>query len=87
MLTLSPLPGHLLVEPQAVTGSILEADFALPVEGLTTGRVTAVGPEVRDLKVDDLVMFRTHAANGFKVDEQGHLSVPAAEVVMVLEPR
>lgn len=84
MLTFAPLPTHVLIDatPEA---SELITDF-VAVDGLSRGRIVAVADDVQGFKVGDHVLFHTHAANGFRADGREHLSVPAARVVLVLEP-
>ncbi len=85
MSEVSPLAGRVLLSRIVeVEHSKLEtSEEYTPVPGLSRGLVMASAVEA--VLVGDMLVYETHAANGFKVGEDPFLSVELRHIVGVLD--
>lgn len=81
-LVIKPLAGQILID--RVPDPMANDHSQMP--GLSRGLVKVPTDTDKSIAFGDLVVYETAAANGFKVGDQEHLSVPVGRVLAVLEP-
>jgi len=86
-MKLKPLKDRVVVsyteEPDKTAGGLYVPDSAK--EKPQIGKVEAIGSEVKDLKVGDMVLFDKYSGSKVKVDEQEQLVIKEEEILAIVE--
>lgn len=86
-MKLKPLKDRVVVsyssEPEKTTGGLYVPDSAK--EKPQQGNVEAVGPEVKELKVGNTVLFDKYTGSKVKVGDVDHLIIKEEDVLAIVE--
>jgi chaperonin GroES len=86
-MKLKPLKDRVVVsyseEPEKTSGGLYVPDTAK--EKPQEGKVEAVGPEVKELKVGNVVLFDRYSGSKVKVGDKEHLVIKEEDILAVVE--
>lgn len=85
-MKLKPLKDRVVVtfteEPEKTAGGIYVPEAAK--DKPQDGTVTAVGPEVKDVKVGDTVLFDVYSGSKIKADDQDILVIKEEDILAIV---
>jgi len=89
MSKIKPLGDKVVIKPKAkedVTASGIVLPDTADRERPEQGEVVAVGPDAtKDLKVNDVVLFKKYSPDEFKIDGQEFLVLGKGDIIGIIE--